>query len=237
MRAAREQERGCFVYGFAGPRNVKELELSADPASVARLLDFLEMTFNGGSDFNEPIRRCLDRLTEAEWANSDILIVSDGELRLPEEQMARKLRGAKDALGLRVHGVVLPAAATVRHASNAEVDTSVLRALCTNPVRGAREEVAVHVFQEWGALEEDVFAAEELCVQAAVDRGRLVEAWRQREIARLQEERENEKGGDRRLRAHPGAKYDKADKEARDKARRDAKLRAHPGMRYEKKES
>ena len=30
MRAAKEQERGCFVYCFSGPRDVRELELSVD---------------------------------------------------------------------------------------------------------------------------------------------------------------------------------------------------------------
>ena len=54
-----------------------------DMASLNNLLSFLEAVFNGGSDFNEPIRRCLDRMAEAEWANSDILLVSDGELRQP----------------------------------------------------------------------------------------------------------------------------------------------------------
>jgi hypothetical protein len=33
-----------------------------------------------GSDFNEPLKRCLSRLTDAKWANSDILLVS-GERR------------------------------------------------------------------------------------------------------------------------------------------------------------
>lgn len=47
-----------------------------DMASVLRLLDFLEALFNGGSDFNEPLKRCLNRLTDAKWANSDILLVS-----------------------------------------------------------------------------------------------------------------------------------------------------------------
>jgi hypothetical protein len=32
--------------------------------------------YPAGSDFNEPVRRCLDRLTDAKWANSDILLVS-----------------------------------------------------------------------------------------------------------------------------------------------------------------
>lgn len=60
---------------------VREVELGMDMPSVLRLLDFLEALFNGGSDFNEPLRRCLNRLTDAKWANSDILLVS-GEGRV-----------------------------------------------------------------------------------------------------------------------------------------------------------
>lgn len=86
---------------------VKELELGTDIASVNNLLEFLEKVFNGGSDFNEPIRRCLSRLTEAKWGNSDILLVSDGELRQPGQEIMRKLAGAKDKLGLRVHGLIV----------------------------------------------------------------------------------------------------------------------------------
>ncbi len=58
--------------------------------------------FNGGSDFNEPIKRCLDRLHTAAWANSDILLVSDGELRQPGSEIMRKLSGehAEHALEL-----------------------------------------------------------------------------------------------------------------------------------------
>lgn len=52
-----------------------------------------DQVFNGGSDFNEPVKRCLDRLTEAKWANSDILLVSDGELRQPGQDIMRKLSG------------------------------------------------------------------------------------------------------------------------------------------------
>lgn len=47
-----------------------------DMPSILRLLDFLEALFNGGSDFNEPLKRCLNRLTDAKWANSDVLLVS-----------------------------------------------------------------------------------------------------------------------------------------------------------------
>ena len=69
---------------------VRELELGTDMASLNNLLGFLEAVFNGGSDFNEPVRRCLDRMQEAKWANSDILLVSDGELRQPGPEVRRK---------------------------------------------------------------------------------------------------------------------------------------------------
>ena len=51
------------MFAFSGPREVRELELNNDMKSVNNLLEFLETVFNGGSDFNEPVRRCMDRLT------------------------------------------------------------------------------------------------------------------------------------------------------------------------------
>ena len=154
MRAAKAQERGCFVFAFAGPADVAELELGVDAASVDRLLTFLEKVFNGGSDFNEPIARCLGRLTDKAWANSDILIVSDGELRQPGQDVMRKLAGAKDKLGLRVHGLVVGAPGKQR------ADPAVLRALCTSIAPNGRSETLVHTFESWaGVATDDSLAA------------------------------------------------------------------------------
>lgn len=36
------QERGCYVFAFAGQSEVRELELGTDMASVNNLLGFLE---------------------------------------------------------------------------------------------------------------------------------------------------------------------------------------------------
>lgn len=77
---------------------VREVELSMDMASILRLLDFLEALFNGGSDFNEPLKRCLNRLTDAKWANSDILLVSGACVRVSDS----KGRPAAERSGFRV---------------------------------------------------------------------------------------------------------------------------------------
>jgi len=150
MRAAKAQERGCYVFAFSGPQEVRELELNMDARSVANLLDFLEKTFNGGSDFNAPVQRCLDRLTEAAWGNSDILLVSDGELRQPAVEVMRKLSGAKDKLALRVHGLI------VGSPDKKKADPAVLRGLCSHvlPVSG-KVEVLVHEFDSWASVQAD----------------------------------------------------------------------------------
>jgi uncharacterized protein with von Willebrand factor type A (vWA) domain len=150
MRAAKIQERGCYVFAFAGPREVRELELNMDPKSIENLLDFLEKTFNGGSNFNAPVQMCLDRLTQAQWANSDILLVSDGELRQPQHEVMRKLSGAKEKLGLRVHGLVLGSPEEKR------ADPAVLRSLCTQVVPNTgKVETLMHEFDSWASVKAD----------------------------------------------------------------------------------
>ncbi|GLI69534.1 hypothetical protein VaNZ11_014179 [Volvox africanus] len=147
MRAARQQERGCYVFAFSGPQEVRELELNMDAASLDNLLGFLEKMFNGGSDFNEPVKRCLDRLTDSKWANSDILLVSDGELRQPAPAIMRKLAGAKEGLGLRVHGLIVGSPEKKR------ADPAVLRALCTNYLPNGKVEVLVNTFENWSSVQ------------------------------------------------------------------------------------
>ena len=107
-----------------------------------------------------------------------------------------------------------------------EDEGAVLRSLCSNRTYGGKEEVCVHVFKDWDAFSTDVFAEEEFQIAKSVEIGRVIEEFRQKEIARLQDENKKKSQvdkSDRKLRAHPGMKYDKADK-------KDKKLRAHPGM-------
>lgn len=150
MRAAKIQERGCYVFAFAGVKEVRELELNMDPKSIENLLEFLEKTFNGGSNFNAPIQMCLDRLTQAQWANSDILLVSDGELRQPQHEIMRKLSGAKEKLGLRVHGLILGTPEEKR------ADPAVLRSLCTQIIpNSGKTETLIHEFESWESVHKD----------------------------------------------------------------------------------
>ena len=67
MRGAHRQGRRCYLYAFSGPGDVAELELATDAASMRRLLAFLSMGFEGGTDVDAPLALSLERLGREEW--------------------------------------------------------------------------------------------------------------------------------------------------------------------------
>jgi uncharacterized protein with von Willebrand factor type A (vWA) domain len=132
LRGAHRQRRRCYLYAFSGPEQVQELELGVDAASLARLLDFLAGSFNGGTDVDAPLQKSLERLErDPEWRQADVLMVTDGEVAPPSEELLGKLGRAKAELGLEVHGLVV-----------SSQKSEAMEALCTR----------VHTFKSWSAV-------------------------------------------------------------------------------------
>jgi len=132
MRQSRSQQRACYLYSFSGPGDCQELELKLNATGLQGLLEFLSGSFHGGTDVDEPFNRALVRLSEAEWQNSDILLVTDGEIAPPNEELIANLNEAKEEMGLKVHGLL------VGEAGNADV----VESICSH----------VHAFQSWSAV-------------------------------------------------------------------------------------
>ena len=101
MRQSRSQQRACYLYSFSGPGDCQELELKLNATGLQGLLEFLSGSFHGGTDVDEPFNRALVRLSEAEWQNSDILLVTDGEIAPPNEELIANLNEAKEEMGLK----------------------------------------------------------------------------------------------------------------------------------------
>lgn len=131
MRGAHRQQRKCYVYAFSGPGDVMELELGTDPASMRRLLSFLTMSFAGGTDVDAPLALSLQLLNKEGWEMADILMVTDGEIADPDEDIMRGLRVARETLGLEVHGLLVGSQVT-----------EPMEKLCTH----------LHVFKSWSAV-------------------------------------------------------------------------------------
>ncbi|CAD7700910.1 unnamed protein product [Ostreobium quekettii] len=131
LRGAHRQRRACYLYAFSGPQDVKELELSVTVQSLDELLKFLEHSFHGGTDVDEPLKLSLERLQLKEWAQADILMVTDGEIPLPDDYILKQIEKAREEMGLEVHGLLVGD----RHSPPME-------ALCSH----------LHVFRSWDAV-------------------------------------------------------------------------------------
>lgn len=106
LRAAHGGQRACRLLAFGGPDELLERSLTLDAAGLERLLDVMGQSFDGGTDVQTPIERALALVQTAEWADADLLIVSDGEFGVTPDTLQR-LREAKAGLGLRAHGVLI----------------------------------------------------------------------------------------------------------------------------------
>lgn len=110
---------------------VEELELSVDLPSLDRLLDFLSCSFMGGTDVDKPLKLSLERLEKAEWSQADILMVTDGEIAMPNEALLDAINNAHENLGLEVHGLLVSSRAS-----------DAMQRLCTH----------LHMFKSWSAV-------------------------------------------------------------------------------------
>jgi uncharacterized protein with von Willebrand factor type A (vWA) domain len=106
MRTAAAQKRRCYVYGFSGPAEVVERELTLDADGIAGAISFLTQSFHGGTDIDEPLRRALARIAEEVWQLADLVIASDGQFGCTRETN-EMMRRARDEAGLRVQGVLI----------------------------------------------------------------------------------------------------------------------------------
>jgi uncharacterized protein with von Willebrand factor type A (vWA) domain len=106
LRAAHTGHRACRLLAFGGPHELLERSLTLDAAGLEHLLDLMGQSFDGGTDVQTPIERAVALVQTADWADADLLIVSDGEFGVTPETLSR-LREAKARLGLRAHGVLI----------------------------------------------------------------------------------------------------------------------------------
>ena len=104
LKVAYKEKRRCYVYLFGSKGEVSELDLTLDASDFNVLLNFLTMSFNGGTDVDEPLNKALQKCDSEEWYKADILLVSDGEFPV-SSGLSRKISNRRKNHGLQVHGI------------------------------------------------------------------------------------------------------------------------------------
>lgn len=76
-KKAIEEDRGCYLISFSTGIETVDLGLLSKSNAIQELINFLRMSFNGGTDAEPALRHSIELLNEKSWKNSDILMISD----------------------------------------------------------------------------------------------------------------------------------------------------------------
>jgi uncharacterized protein with von Willebrand factor type A (vWA) domain len=81
MRTALKQNRACYLFCFSGQDEVVEFELNLN-CGWETILQFLNLSFNGGTDINAVLIHATRKLKTKQWKDADLLLVSDGRFKI-----------------------------------------------------------------------------------------------------------------------------------------------------------
>ncbi|MWV62303.1 VWA domain-containing protein [Helicobacter saguini] len=92
-KMAMEQKRACYLINFS--TDIKTLDLSA-PAGLFSLIEFLELSFDGGTDSIPALKEALRKCEDSKYQKADILMISDFVFDSTNERELRVLRSQLD---------------------------------------------------------------------------------------------------------------------------------------------
>lgn len=115
------KRRPFYVLTFGAPGEIREQAFPAKEDIWERLEKCLSWAFGGGTDFDGPLLRVADLVSQAEWSQADVVMVTDGECSVRPDTMARLQRVRRatdlDLIGVLVgNGRGLDGVATVTYA-------------------------------------------------------------------------------------------------------------------------
>ena len=110
VKIAHRQQRDCTVVAFSSESNTLECDFfAADKGGIAKLLNFLQHSFSGGTDVTGALRHAINTLGTDAMKAADILLVSDGELQNPpvNESVMEELDRLKQESSMEIHGLLI----------------------------------------------------------------------------------------------------------------------------------
>ena len=93
-KIAIEEDRKCYVISFSTAIQTLDLtDFSDNP--INKLAQFLKMSFNGGTDAEPALNQGLKMLSENEWKNADVLMISDFVMQSLNKDLIERIESEK----------------------------------------------------------------------------------------------------------------------------------------------
>lgn len=94
-KIAIEEERKCYLISFSTEIQTLNLtDFTNDP--IGKLVQFLRMSFHGGTDAVPALKHSLELLSEKEWKNADVLMISDFVMQSLDNDIKAQIESAQE---------------------------------------------------------------------------------------------------------------------------------------------
>ena len=94
LKVAMKDMRQCYLISFSTA--IHTINLTDLPSSLDKLIDFLSMAFQGGTDATPAIKEALKMLTTSEYKKSDVLLISDFIMPIFDSTTQQQIESAKE---------------------------------------------------------------------------------------------------------------------------------------------
>jgi uncharacterized protein with von Willebrand factor type A (vWA) domain len=92
-KTALREKRKCYLISFS--TKIQTIELSDLQNSLDKLINFLSMSFNGGTDANPALEKSLEMLETNDYKKADVLMVSDFVMETLSKEVTERIETAK----------------------------------------------------------------------------------------------------------------------------------------------
>lgn len=94
-KIAIEEERKCYLISFS--TNIETLDLTDFTNNpIGKLVQFLRMSFHGGTDAAPALKHAVKMLSENKWKNSDVLMISDFVMQSLDNDIKTQIESAQE---------------------------------------------------------------------------------------------------------------------------------------------
>ena len=95
-KIAIEEERKCYVISFSTGIETLDMSDFASGDALAKLVQFLRMSFNGGTDASPALHHAVQMLQKNGYRNADVLMISDFVLGTLPDDLVEAITAEKE---------------------------------------------------------------------------------------------------------------------------------------------
>ncbi|MEM7656978.1 MAG: VWA domain-containing protein [Bacteroidota bacterium] len=103
LEIALRQHRQAFLISFS--TGIQTTKMTGMEKDLSQLIDFIRMSFHGGTDLQPALSAALDQLETEQYRNADILVISDFVIPRLDRKLYERIQVARRELSTHIHSL------------------------------------------------------------------------------------------------------------------------------------